>query len=278
MALIENDSVKLSKNDVEFLLNYHTNINYGNFIQDTFHNIYYIYYTDDENKWLDMVIANIMSFDDFYKKAVAYYALFQSCIIKRPFNLFRRKNLYARFADVNRSFGNKATWDKPFECHFRKFTDEINNCVFSNGMENKAFNLDVFDIQGNFDLVYIDTPYISKKGVGVDYLDFYHFLEGIFHYSNWGEMIDYKTKHKRLKNGRSMWCDKNKIYEAFSKLFKKFQDSILEVSYRSDGIPSIDELKDIMQKYKNNVNEVKFKNYKYVLSNNRSQECLLVGI
>lgn len=91
-------------------------------------------------------------------------------------------------------------------------------------------------------------------------------------------MIDYKTKHRRIKNGRSMWCDKNKIHIAFNKLFKKFQDSILVVSYRSDGIPSIDELKDIMQKYKSNVNEVKFKNYKYVLSNNHSQECLLIGI
>ncbi len=160
VALIENDSAKLSRTDIEFLLNEHNEINYGNFILETFRNIYY---TDDENKWLDMVIANIMSFDDFYKKAVAYYALFQTCIIKIPFNLFHRKNLYASFADVDRSFGNKATLDKPYEYHFRKFADEINNCVFSNEIENKAFNLDIFDVEGKFDLVYIDTTYISKE-------------------------------------------------------------------------------------------------------------------
>ncbi len=72
--------------------------------------------------------------------------------------------------------------------------------------------------------------------------DFYHFLEGIVNYSEWDKMIDYKTKHRRPKNGRSVWCDKNKIYDAFNKLFKKFQDSILVVSYRPDRIPSIDEL------------------------------------
>lgn len=277
-ALIENDSVKLSKEDTKFLLNYHSGIDYGTFIQDTFQEIYY---TDEENKWLDMVVANIENLDSFYKKAVAYYALFQACIIKRPFNLFHRKNLYVRLADVDRSFGNKATWDKPFDCHFRKFVDEINNCVFSNGMENKAFNLNVFDVDNignNFDLIYIDTPYISKEGVGVDYLEFYHFLEGIVNYGNWGEMIDYNSKHRRLKHKKPVWCDKTRIHGAFNKLFEKFRDSTLVVSYRSDGIPSINDLTMLMEKYKNNVTEVRFKNYKYVLSNNHSQECLLIGI
>jgi len=274
-ALIENDSVKLSKEDTEFLLNYHSGVDYKTFIQDTFHDIYY---TDNENKWLDMVIANIEELDCFYKKAVAYYALFQSCIIKRPYNLFHRKNLYVRLADVNRSFGNKATWDKPFDCHFRKFVDEINNCVFSNGRENKALNLDVFDIEGDYDLIYIDTPYISKDGVGVDYLEFYHFLEGIVNYGNWNEMINYKSKHRKLKHEKPVWCDKTKIHGAFNKLFKKFRNSTLVVSYRSDGIPPINDLIMLLERYKDDVNEVRFENYKYVLSNNHSQECLLIGV
>ncbi len=278
VALIENDSVKLSKGDIEFLLNYHSGVDYGTFIQDTFQDIYY---TDEENKWLDMVIANIEELDCFYKKAVAYYALFQACIIKRPFNLFHRKNLYVRFADVDRSFGNKATWDKPFDCHFRKFADEINNCVFSNGMGNKAFNLDVFDvdnISNNFDLIYIDTPYISKEGVGVDYLEFYHFLEGIVNYRIWSELIDHKSLHRRIRHKKPEWCDKTKIHGAFNKLFKKFSDSALVVSYRSDGIPPIDELKMLLGGYKDNVKEVRFDKYQYVLSNNHSQECLLIGL
>jgi len=274
LALIENDRVKLTDSDVNFLLKVHDEIKYPTFVYDTFKDIYF---TDEENQWIDMVVTNIGLLDDLYKKALAYFSLFQACIIKRPFNLFHRKNLYLRFSDVERNFGNKATWDTPFEVHFRKFVDEANQAVFSNGQHNKALNLDVFNIEGEFDLVYIDTPYISKTGVGVDYFSFYHFLEGLINYPKWAELIDYRTKHKKLKGDGSVWINKNKIYSAFDQLFKKFQKSILVVSYRADGIPSIEELLNLLKKYKQNVKESKRKNYKYVLSTNHSEEVLLIG-
>jgi adenine-specific DNA methylase len=274
LALIENDKVKLTDSDVDFLLKVHDEIKYPTFVFDTFKDIYF---TDDENRWIDMVVTNINLLDDIYKKALAFFALCQACIIKRPFNLFHRKNLYLRFSDVERNFGNKATWDTPFEVHFRKFADEANQAVFSNGQHNKALNLDVFNIEGNFDIVYIDTPYISKTGVGVDYFSFYHFLEGLINYPKWAEMIDYRTKHKKLKGDGSVWVNKNQIHSAFDQLFKKFQNSILVVSYRADGIPSIEELLNLLKKYKQNVKELKRKNYKYVLSINHSEEVLLIG-
>lgn len=274
LALIENDNVKLTENDIDFLLTRHNEIEYPTFVYGTFKDIYF---TDEENRWIDMIVTNIGLFDDIYKKSLAYFALFQTCIIKRPFNLFHRKNLYLRFSEVERNFGNKVTWDTPFEIHFRKFVDEANHAVFSNGQQNKALNLDVFGIEGEFDLVYIDTPYISKNGVGVNYFSFYHFLEGLVNYSNWGEMIDYRIKHRKLKGNGSVWIDKNQIRSAFDGLFKKFKDSILVVSYRSDGIPSIEELENLMKKYKPSIEELKRKNYKYVLSNNHSEEVLLIG-
>jgi adenine-specific DNA-methyltransferase len=274
LALIENDSVKLTEDDVAFILKRHDKIKYSTFIYEAFKSIYF---TDEENQWIDMVVINISLLDDIYKKALAYFALFQACIIKRPFNLFHRKNLYLRFSEVERNFGNKVTWDTPFEIHFRKFVDEANRAVFSNGQQNKALNLDVFEIEKRFDLVYIDTPYISPKGVGVDYFNFYHFLEGLVNYSKWGDMIDYRTKHKRLKGNGSAWIDKKRIYSAFDRLFEKFKDSILVVSYRSDGIPSIKQLRNLLGKYKLEVEELKWENYKYVLSTNHSEEVLLIG-
>lgn len=274
MALIENDSVRLTEDDADFIITRHNKIVYQTFVYDTFKDIYF---TDEENKWIDTVVTNIGLLNNIYKKALAYFALCQACIIKRPFNLFHRKNLYLRFSEVERNFGNKATWDTPFEVHFRKFVNEVNLAVFSNGKQNRALNLDVFNIEGKFDLVYIDTPYISQKGVGIDYFGFYHFLEGLVDYSNWGGMIDYRTKHKRLKGNGSVWINKNQIHSAFNKLFEKFKDSILVVSYRSDGIPSITELENLLKKYKPNVEELKRKSYKYVLSTNHSEEVLLIG-
>ena len=273
-ALIENSSVILENDDVKYILQKHRDIRYPNFIQKTFKDIYF---TNEENAWLDVVVTNIANIDDSYKQSLAYFTLFQSCIAKRPFNLFHRKNLYLRFNDVDRKFGNKTTWDKPFEEHFRKFVIEANSAVFPNNKSNIAMNVDVFDITGQFDMVYIDTPYISGRGVGVDYLGFYHFLEGLVNYSTWLNVIDYKTKHKRIKGNDSVWTDKNKIHDAFDCLFEKFSQSILVVSYRSDGIPSVLELENIMRKYKRKVREVKRKKYKYVLSNNHSEEVLIIG-
>jgi adenine-specific DNA methylase len=273
-ALIENDDAKLSETDVDLLIERHRSVEYPTFVHDTFKDIYF---TDEENRWIDMVATNIGLLDDFYKKAIAYFALFQACIIKRPFNLFHRKNLYIRFSDVERNFGNKTTWDTPFETHFRQFVHEANQAVFCNGRANKALNLDAMDIEGDFDLVYIDTPYISRKGTGVDYLGFYHFLEGLVNYSQWPSMIDYRTKHKRLRSAASAWTDKRKISQAFDRLFSKFARSILVVSYRADGIPSIEELAALLKNYRRNVVELRRRDYKYVLSTNNSEEVLLIG-
>ncbi|MDI6759392.1 MAG: DNA adenine methylase [Candidatus Brocadiaceae bacterium] len=274
LALIENDRVRLTEKDVDLLLARHNGIEYPTFVYNTFKDIYF---TDEENQWIDTVITNIGLLNGIYKKALAHFALFQACIAKRPFNLFHRKNLYLRFSEVERNFGNKATWDTPSGVHFRKFINEANRAVFSNGRQNRALNLDVFAIEGNFDLVYVDTPYISKRGVGVDYLGFYHFLEGLVNYSTWNEKIDYRTKHRRLKGNGSIWIDKNQIHSAFDRLFMKFRKSILVVSYRSDGVPSIAELMNLLKKYKPKVEELKRKNYKYVLSTNHSEEVLLIG-
>jgi len=273
LALIENSRICLEKNDIDFILEKHPNIKYPTFIYDTFHDIYF---TDEENKWLDFVITNIRLIKDKYKQALAYYALFQSCIIKRPYNLFHRKNLYIRTADVKRNFGNKKTWDTPFEDHFKKFVEEANNAIFDNGKNNKAFCSDVFNLNIHADLVYIDTPYISSKGVGVNYFDFYHFLEGIIFYEQWGNLIDEKSKHKRIKNGKNEWCKKGEIHQAFEKLFNKFKKSILVVSYRNDGTPTIDELIQMLEKYKKYI-EVKKFDYKYALSNGVSKEVLIIA-
>jgi len=274
LALIENRDTILNGEDLNFILKKHSKIKYPSFIYDTFHDIYF---TDEENKWLDVVITNIGEIKDKYKQALAYYALFQSCIIKRPYNLFHRKNLYIRNAEVERSFGNKKTWDTPFEDHFKKFIDEGNNAVFDNGKKNQAFHSDIFDLViPKIDLVYIDTPYISAKGTGVNYFDFYHFLEGIVFYNEWPKLIDESSKHKKIRNGKNEWCNKGEIHGAFERLFDKFKNSILVVSYRDDGTPTIAVLVNMLKKHKKSV-EVKKLDYKYVLSNGNSKEVLIIA-
>jgi len=274
-ALVENSRVRLSLDEVDWLLARHADIAYPSFVQDTFHDVYF---TDDENAWIDQTITNIRQLSDPYQFALAFFALCQACIIKRPYNLFHRKNLYIRFAEVERSFGNKTTWDRPFAEWFREFVAEANRAVFDNGQVNQSLNLDALDVPGAYDLVYIDPPYISGQGVGVDYRDFYHFLEGLAMYDEWEQHIDTRSKHRRLKVQPSAWTDKRRIHGAFDRLFQRYADSILVVSYRSDGIPSEAELATRLKQYKRHVRVTHYGQYQYVLSTDtQSDEILLIG-
>jgi adenine-specific DNA methylase len=273
-ALIENRKIYLDDSEVDVLLRKDESITYPDFIERTFKDIYF---TDEENRWLDIVSTNIRRMDDCYKQSIAYFALFQSCIIKRPYNLFHRKNLYVRLQEVERSFGNKKTWDTPFEVHFRKFVEEANNSIFDNGETCRSINQNVFDVEPNYDFVYIDTPYLNEKGIGVDYADFYHFLNGLVDYDNWNDRIDYKSKHFRLLRQPNVWNDSETIHQAFEKLFSQFRHSTMAISYRSNGIPTIDELVCILERLGKKVRIHQSNNMKYVLSTKESQEVLIVA-
>jgi len=305
IALIENDSVTPNTDDVESATIRHTNIDYDNFIEQTFDDIYF---TRDENAWLDVTAQNIRNIDCKFKRAMLYFALFQSAMIKRPYNLFHRKNLYMRTANVDRTFGNKATWDRPFTDHFAKFVREVNTAIINGQGTCNATCSDALEIQESFDLVYIDPPYVngsknekragvavatgshnggssrvrvgSRAGVGsgVDYHHFYHFLEGMVRYNEWPALIDHTSKHRRMNSESNPWCDGSRNGEVFSKLFERFEKSILVVSYRSDGTPTIGELKEKLQRVKSKVTVIEGDRYQYALSTNRkSREVLLIG-
>ena len=97
-------------------------------------------------------------------------------------------------------------------------------------------------------------------------------------YDEWGEHIDLRSKHRRLKPQPSEWTDKKRIHAAFDRLFGRYRESILVVSYRSDGIPSESELVSLLKRYKRHVRVEYFGPYKYVLSTNtKSNEILLIG-
>lgn len=271
-ALIENNSVTLSDDKLNRLFDIPQT--HPTFIEDTFGDIYF---TDEENKWLDGFVSNVRSMDDEYEQAIAYFGLFQACISKRPYNLFHRANLYVRTSDVKRSFGNKATWEKPFPQAIKAFVKEANKAVFSNGKQCLSINNDIMDVSSDYDLVYIDTPYIDSKGISSNYMDYYHFLEGIVDYDNWPKRIDEKYKNKKIKDHAcDKWTDFHSIKTDFENLIEKFKDSTMVISYRSDGIPSLDELKAILLSYKPVV-DVKMDEYQYALSDKKTHEVLLIA-
>lgn len=284
-ALIENDSIKLDKKDVDFLLQ-ENGFKYQKFIRDTFKGIYYL---DSENKLLDIITLNIEMLSERYqgdvlskKQALAYYILFQACLCKRPFNLFHRKNLSLRTArKIQRSFGNKTTWNTSFKRLFIRFNNEVSQKIFSNRLKNKTICKDILKIRNtNFDLVYLDPPYArpdEKKPK--DYHALYHFLDGLVDYDNWANKIDWNTKNRRLVKEQNLW-DTNAIKKNFDILFKRFKDSIIVVSYGDPGNPPITKIKEMLRQYKSKVKIVK-KRYKYKLNHKNGHglyEVLIIGV
>lgn len=287
-AIVENNSVTFNERDFEYIVNKHSENEYYDVIQKNFKSIYY---TEEENEWLDQTISNIIQFDLYepsineYKKAIALYAVFQSCLMKRPFNLFHRKNLYLRTNDVERSFGNKTTWEKPFPKLVKRFIDEANSLVFDSGNECSSMNKSVFDIEEkNFDLVYLDPPYMTskKRNETSDYLRCYHFLEGICNYSNWENLIDYETKNRRFKTTlESNDFKPTTAPKLLDEIISQFQESIIVLSYKNGGIPEIDYLEKALKKYKSNV-DIYSQHYVYALNNQngdakKNREVLLIA-
>ena len=275
LALIENDTVRLNDEETDAVGVRHPHVSYGDFIERTFEDVYF---TAEENRWLDMAVANIHRMACPYKRAVAWFALFQSAMVKRPYNLFHRSNLYMRTADVERSFGNKASWDRGFAEHFGVFTTEANAAIVDSGGTCLAICRDALEIEPGYDLVYVDTPYINLSGVGVPYREFYHFLDGMVRYDQWPSMIDLKSKHRRLIRHKDPWTNPAECHGMFRRLFDRFRDSILVVSYRREGIPSIDELAGMLGDVKRHVRVVDGPRYQYALSTDqRNREVLLIG-
>jgi len=278
-ALIENAGVRLSPARVEELCApaaRRAGARPPRFVQDTFAGIYF---TDRENAWIDNTVNNLRHLNDRYERALGFFALAQACIVKRPYNLFHRKNLYLRFADVPRTFGNKASWDRPFDAWFRAFAEEANRAVFDNGRANRALCADASTLEGRWDLVYLDPPYLGRRGTPVDYRGFYHFLEGLAAYDRWPALVDRASRHLRLRPlARDSWADRARVHDAFDRLFRRHRRSILAVSYRRDGIPSEDELVALLRRYKRDVRVVHFGRYRYALSTAAaSAEMLLIG-
>jgi adenine-specific DNA-methyltransferase len=288
-AIIENSNVTFTDEDFANLLGTNDYVTYYNFIEETFEDIYY---HPSENRILDRLVSNIIHMNHYegtildYKKAIAYYALFQASLIKRPFNLFHRNNLYIRTNKVDRNFGNKITWDKAFKTHLKKFMSEVNSNIFDSGKRCIATNESLLEMENtNFDLVYIDSPYLNKEGNNEtsNYLKCYHFLEGLSNYNQWEGLIDFDSNNLRFNNAdKENDFNKETIHQTFENIFEKFRNSILVISYKKGGTPSINFLVKLMKKFKKNV-VTKSQHYTYALSKQNgdakmNREVLIIGI
>jgi len=277
--LIEQSSNELGLEEAINLLNRQPGITYKSLISDNFNGIFF---TDTENQQIDIFVQNANRLKNNNKRLSAYYILYQSCIIKRPYNLFHRKNLSMRTNYSGGGFGNKVTWERSFEELFERFINELNEVTFDNGRNNIAVNFSALNCPNQADLVYIDPPYFSKTRNHTTYHSKYHFLEGLAHYNEIEQNIDFGKNNNEIQFNKSNEFEKPHLFcDQLGQLLRQHAESIIAISYRNNGIPSIKEIAETVQINRPNsrVEIIDLGLYGYALSksNSSNNEFLIIS-
>jgi DNA adenine methylase len=255
-AMIENNDIILPQAEALALLEPKNSVDH--FVETTFKGLYF---SDDDNRLIDILRANIKLLKNPYKRAIAMSALIRSCLKKRPRGIFTYVG--HRYDD-----GRKDLL-MTFRAQFLEAVDMVNAAVFNNGKQNKARNGDAMSLQSREPgLVYIDPPYYSPLSDN-EYVRRYHFVEGLAR--DWeGVEVQEHTITKKFKSYPTPFSSRKGASEAFDMLFKRFEESVLMVSYSSNSQPTLDEMVAIMAKHKSRV-EVIPVDYKYSIGNQGSK-------
>ena len=254
-ALIENNTIKLDTTDIDILFGDDSGNDF--FISNTFKDIYY---SNSDNKYIDRFRCNIKKLKSKSKKNLAMTALMRACLKKRPRGIFTYTGL--RYDDGRKDLKIS------IKDHFLQAISDINNAVFSNGKKNSVSNLDAMNVGKHADIVYMDPPYYSPYSDN-EYVRRYHFVEGLAR--DWqGVDIQEHTKTKKFKNYPTPFSSRNGAIDAFNSLFKKYQKSVIILSYSSNSLPSQEELIALMSKYKDSV-EVVAIDHSYSFGNRKSK-------
>jgi DNA adenine methylase len=266
-AMIENSRILLTETDIEKLL---APIENDHFVENKFKGLYF---SDEDNEFIDNVRTNIKLIDNEYKRAEAMSALIRACIKKRPRGIFTYTG--------NRYNDGRRDLQKSFAQQFIEAVHAINDAVFDNNRNNIALWGDSLLLpKQHYDLVYIDPPYFTPKSDN-EYVRRYHFVEGLAR--DWkGVEIQENTKTKKFKSYPTQFSTREGAREALLQIFEKYSDSILLVSYSSNSEPNKDDMVKMISLFKDNVTVIPL-DYKYSFGNrqtvmrNEVKEYLFVG-
>jgi adenine-specific DNA methylase len=227
-----------------------------------------IYFLEDECRWIDTVISNILvSNYPPNVKGSLFFALSQACLRKQPFNSFHISSLKLRLKKRSSS----QSWDKPMQDVYIEAINNVNQ--YLDTIESLTQPIPIFDIpasqakpsdfsEDKIDLVYLDPPFIAggkRSRKAGNYFKNYHVLEALAYYNTFNEWIDKsltlkfpKQDHPLLKEF-DKWLEKENFLKNLELLISRFQDSRIVLSYRDDSVVSTNEFLSIFQSYKTEV-------------------------
>jgi DNA adenine methylase/adenine-specific DNA-methyltransferase len=240
-ATTENPGVILRAAEIDSLLSYDPK--HRRFIERTFAGVFF---SPGDLRFLDRVWWNVCKLKNPYKRAIAVAALIRSCVKRQPRGVFTVAGDLERYKDGRRDLRLS------LRDHFLEQVGVYNDAAFDNGRKNRAIHGDVFDLDpGGYDLVYADPPYVPRADDNC-YVKRYHFLEGLSCYWENAEILE-TSRVKKIKKYHTPFSYRSSAQVAFARLFELFADSILVLSYSSNGYPDLEVLVDAMKRFKRSV-------------------------
>ncbi len=269
-ATVANTATRLNDDDLEFLLNSKARKINERFIRNTFEGIFY---TPPELSFLDDLWVGIREMDSPLKRSIALASILRSAIKRQPRGLFT-------VGDPGRYQDGRRDLQLTLREHFVEQVDAYNAAVFSNGKRNSSSCGDVFGMKSTSDLVYMDPPYVPLADDNC-YIKRYHFLEGLACYWEDKELM-MNSKVRKITKPFTPFSYRQTALDAFDRLFHKFAESTLVLSYSSNAYPDMETLRKLMGRYKKSI-EIFEKTHRYhfgtheAAKRNIVQEYLIVG-
>jgi DNA adenine methylase/adenine-specific DNA-methyltransferase len=225
-ALIANQKTKISDSDLINLLK--TNKRRKRFITTKFDGIFF---TDIDNNFLDNTWANLRGISNPFKKSMVIAAMCRSCLKKQPRGVFT-----TRTANNGKYDDGRRDLRISLKEHFLESIELFNSLVYDNKKSNKAVFSDIFKLDpSGYGLVYMDPPYVPRSDDNC-YIKRYHFLEGLSCYWEGQEILETSVV-KKIKKKYTPFSYRKTSIQAFQELFDRFKNSIIILSYSSNGYP-----------------------------------------
>lgn len=250
-------------------------------VSKNFHNVFFL---PDENEWIDgfsILLGEVKASDP--DRSLLRYLLYQSCLKKRPFNLFHRPNLAIRTnKEVPRSFGNSTTWEKSFREHMVQGLNEL--LAYKRDRLPSARILppgDVSALDTGYDLVYLDPPYVSadERRNRDNYWRRYHFLEGLSKYPEWPSLIDQDSTIRMMREPAHFtdWSRKKFFKEKLFSLIDTHKRSTVALSYVKAAYPDDISIQEFFESRFARVT-VHSTEHTHALSGSKKRELLFIGV
>ncbi len=256
-AIVENDSVTLSDEEIESLLTDHGDAR--DFVRKQFGGLYF---EPGVHKLIDIVRSNADKLSG-YKKDITLFALGKTCITA--------KGGFGHFSTTKKQ-ENRADNPSEFKTRFTKNCQRINVLVFEGEKTCKAHHGDTRKqlSKVNADVAYFDPPYATQFSQ-TNYERAYHFIEGLMTWWE-GKEIQTDTKTRQYKIGTEVTQSNAKgFFEEFLGAAKHISHWI--ISYRDQAYPTEAEIKKIVAQ-NGKSSRVKTREHQYHISAGHGENSL----